>query len=238
MRLFRIASIGLVAPVLISCASVNVVTLYRASAPSAAVSSPSGDGVAFLVGDTCIDVGDRGAEIRAGIAADYDAPKGFFKVAIWVVPERSLTGYTFDPTAATLSYLGGTTVRASHAQVSRFHTHWKREKSLFFPSPEVESILNVSHGARQPASDIGDSTLLWDWTRFVLEFPKPNDSASPTELEISGLRYRDVPQTPVIVRFEKTTEARAVYPGTSADGVSVWDRPYRVCRKLQLTAKK
>ena len=238
MRLVRIAAVGLVASVLISCASVNVVTLYRASAPSAAVSAPSGDGVAFLVDGTCIDVADRGAEIRAGIAADYDAPKGFFRFAIWVVPERAVTGYTFDPTAVTLSYLGGTTVRASHAQVSRFHTRWQREKNLFFPSTEFESILNVSHGARQPASDIGDSTLLWDWTRFVLEFPKPNDSASPAEVEIGGLRYRDDPQTPVTVRLEKISEARAVYPGTSADGVSVWDRPYRVCRRLQPAAKK
>lgn len=235
---FRIALLLISAFTLVACVSVNTVTLYKASLPPGEAASLSGDGVAFLSGDACVQVSDRGAEIQSMLAGDFVAAKDTVRMVVWIVVARSASGVTFAPDRVRLTYTDGTEAGPKSIQISRFKTRWVQEETLIIRGEEREKIATTDH---QPQRDFGldnSPTPLWDWTRFTIEFPRPAPTLGPRSLFIDTMQQNGrILRTP-IVQFERIQERRLVYPGTFADGVGVTDTAYRACRKMQNNVSK
>jgi len=229
----RIVVAMVLACALAACVSVNSVTVFKASTSKDARSALSGDAVAVLAGGACIHVVDRGAAIKTLASIDYESPEGTFRTEIWVVPERGSVGFSVVPVALVLVFADGTGVEPVSVQVSRFRTRWETETTLLFKPSEYERIAHAQHEPAQAPRRTDAATALADWTRFVVEFPRPAEKAQPQRLEIRGL-FKDGEriEVPPIV-FTLTRVARVVYPGTWADGTSVWDTADKVCRDLQ-----
>jgi hypothetical protein len=215
------------------CVSVNTVTLYKASLSLPSNGTDAADGVAFLVGRACIHVADRGAEIHSVIGGNFNAPKDIFRVEIWILPERAARGFTFAPNDLKLAYVDGSQVSPDSVQFSRFVTIWEQKKTKLLTFDEVETIANVDHGSTKKAMEFDSPVELLEWTRIKVEFPRRSEASIPSELMVRTL-YEDGAGVAVpVVHFEKIKEARMVFPGTSADGVGLWDNPHKSCRKLQ-----
>jgi hypothetical protein len=218
---------------LTACVGVNTISLYKASLATGSDGVIAADGVAFATGQACIHVADRGAEIRTIAARDYDAPKNVFRVAIWIVLERSIHGLTYTPNQLRLSYVDGSKVIPQSIQVSRFLTRWEEEKTLILKPDEFERIARTDHQPKQSLLESSGPVDLWDWTRLIVEFPRPSEASAPYELTVGALQQNDQRVPTPLVRFERLHESRLVFPGTAADGIGVWDAPYKICRKLQ-----
>ncbi len=146
VRLFSI--LALVFP-LTACVSVNTVTLYKTSTSNNTKSAMAGDGIAFLAGNACIHVADRGAEIHTIAANDYKSPTEIFKVAVWVIPERGTDGYSLNPSQMALTFDDGTTTMPQSVQISKFNTKWEKEKTLLVTPKENEKIAYANHEPRK-----------------------------------------------------------------------------------------
>ena len=215
--------------VLASCVVwVNEVTVNRAIPPSTEYSAIGGDGVAFLVNRTCVYVVDRGANIES-LAGNFREPLGVFRVQVWVVPEDAYIdeGSFVLPTEIRLTWDSGQAASPSRLVATKMYT--------FVEHGRGDDRIVPGTAERDPVAEgeaIGRKVKLRDTNVFALEFKKPTASSLPARITVGGVSSGSTMLPAMNVLFERVSERRLVYPGTTADGVPLSRLPASTCRKL------
>lgn len=204
-----------------------------------------GDGQATLNGNMCVWVGDASALYLPLLAGPIGLPifplgilsrtpdrPGHFDLNVWLVPETDAKVYTFDPTRISVKFENNEIVNPSTIQVSRFKTNWEKETVFLFTSDTVERINYSDHWGAKPYLDFSKPIELWDWSRFIIRFEKPNREISPSQIDIRGIFYNELEQEVISFKFQEKTKLRYVISGRTANNESIGDSPSIPCRQI------
>lgn len=222
------------------CASVNTVRFFE---PSLSTSSwdtiKAADGIAFFSRGVCVYVSDANKDIQVQALGpiglpiiptgllDQKHPRSFFEMALWFVPGMDQLAFSFDPAQLQIVFDDGSAKTANVVQVSRFKTRViKNEERIYYPE----------HWGAKPLKDFTEPVELWDWSRFIIRFEKPSESATPMLVRTRGLLRNGARHELPDIAFSPASDTRYAFPGRFADGVSISELnsiPWQPCRKLE-----
>lgn len=231
--------------VLGACGFLNTVRYYAPSLEAGGTTAPSQDGIAFLVGSTCVHVVDTSKFVQPHALTLFgvpllplslgvnEKPISHFDLSIWLIPERGDMTSLFEVPRIELEFDDGSRVRPRTVQVSRFRTQLQKEQVYLVKPGIEETIYYPEHWHPKPPGNFSEPLELWDWTRLNVRFEKASASLQPTRLIVDGLLHKQSPEAIPTITFSRASEIRQAFPGRFADGVWVGDYPDKACRKLQ-----
>jgi len=206
-----------------------------------------GDGVATADKDICIWVGDDTAlylPMMAGPVGMPIFPLGvfegeierldFFELSVWVVPKgiEEKNSFQFNPKNVFVEFTNGEKAEPISVQVSMFDTSPHGRKTFFGEHQYVERISSVKHLDPQKAEDVEGASSLWDWTRFVIRFQKPNKDIAPAKAWVKGLETKDGKSREYIFTFKEVEKHRYLVSGHHPNGEYGIVNPSTPCKDL------
>ena len=232
---------------LVGCGALSTIRYHKPSIENADVQiKHSCNGISFSFGAICLHVSEGDTKelhhraitlvgiplIPGSLTIPEPSQLDHFDVTVWLIPELGNTDYSIDIPRIELEFDNGIRVQSSVVKISRFRTHFENIGGLFTTSP-FEKISNFEHWNEKTLNELRKPVELWDWTRLIIRFTKPDRSLNPANLNILGLLKNGINQDVPTINFTFVSENRQAFSGTWADGTSYFITPDSACRKLQ-----
>lgn len=248
MKIIQFLLIFIIILLLTSCGAVVKARYYHpTNAVENTINEEWREGVATADKDVCVWVGDDTALYLPMMAGPIGLPVfpygvfegdidhlDFFNLSIWIVAneKEQPDSMYFDPTNIFLKFENGIIKQAQTIQVSRFGTDWKEERDVWNRKQMVERISYYEHWGSKALSDFNESIVLWDWSRFVLRFEKPEKDIGPKEVEIKGLEIEGHQKKAYRFTFKEVETHLYTHSGKRVEGEWALENPATPCRRL------